>query len=307
MDIQSLEMKIEEDVLAFLIQTKFKKDVERAEKNFYRTYEEEINETVSVDFNAWLIYDYKMEEGQSFIQKYLEDTRTSLTDQEKEFIINRKKSFLSLYELKEIRKDQGVLRDVFTKLDYIINLNQIKKINVGDLILSRIIEFSNEYKLVGGKLYIPSMFKITIEKNIFEEYERYKNTNKYGTWQKFLKENSILLQKYIGVIDNVMKQAQGEDEYNVWQSTYLINDHKKIEEVFLKDQRLKLDFKEDGLYYFKFLYDGLAAEIVLEKNKLELECTSEHDRIEIKKEIELILGDLVRHYKDEIIKIDDII
>ncbi|QEK12388.1 hypothetical protein FQB35_08365 [Crassaminicella thermophila] len=304
MNLENLDMRIEENVLKFLLKHEFTKEIEEAKEYFYNNLEKA---QIMIDFNSWLIYDYKMKDGKSFIEKYYNATKNQLSDEEREWIKKKIESFISLYEVKEIKENKVKLKDIFTKTEFWVDMD-CKEINKKDLILGRMIEFLNEYKFIGDSIYIPAIFKNTIERNIIVQYEGYKEKNQYATLEKFLKNNSLLLQKYIAIIMDVTYETENEESYNVWQSTYLIKDLKNIKETLLRYKEIKLDIEEDGSYYFKLFSEGeLLAEIVLENNKIELECTSEKDRIKAKKIIESILEDSVKYYKDEIVRLDDLV
>lgn len=309
MNFENLEIQIEEKLFDFLLQNKFKKDIEEARKYFNSNFGEVmVNDKLIIDFNAWLIYDYKMKDGKSFIEKYYEFMKNQLTKEEAEWIQKRIESYLSLYELKKIEGNEGLLKDLFTKKEYWINLDQIEDMKNKELILARRMEISKQYKLIGDTIYIPEIFKNTIDRNMITQYEDFKEKNKYGTWEEFLRSNSLLLEKYIEIILDVTQETEDEEAYNVWQSVYIMNDIKEVKKRLLKHEYVQLDFEEDGSYYFKiFEEDTLLAEMVLKNNRIELECTSKIDRDHTKKLIESILGECIKHYKDEIISIDDII
>ncbi|MCT4621171.1 MAG: hypothetical protein N4A62_17505 [Marinisporobacter sp.] len=306
MNFESLEIGIEENVLKFLSKYEFQKHIEEA-KVYFDTYvgEEITNDKMMIDFNTWLIYDYKMKDGSTFIEKYYEKKKEELSEEEKEFIQKKMKSFLSIYEIKE---SEGVLEDIFTKKEVYVYLGKNTEIKCKDLIFGRIIEIEKRTMFVGNTIYIPELFKNSIERNILFKYEEYKGKNQYATWEEFLKGNSLLLQKHVDIIADVTNETENEDAYNVWQSIYLISDVKTIKELLQKHQGVQLDFEEEGSYYLKYFdQEELVAEMVLEKNRLELECNSENDRIKMKKIIESVLGDLGKHYKDEIIGLEDIV
>ncbi|TCO80073.1 hypothetical protein [Marinisporobacter balticus] len=309
MNLQNLEMKIEENVLNFLVKGKFNEDIEDAKEYFNRNFGEVmVNDKWIIDFNSWLIYDYKMKKGKTIIEKYHEFMEDQLSDEENEWIEKRIQSYLSLYELKRIEENEGLLQDIFTKKEYWINLDQIQEMKSRDLILARRIKIAKQYKLIGNTIYVPEIFRNDIEKNILIQYEEYKYKSKYGSVEEFLKSNRLLLEKYIEIIIDVTQETEDEESYNVWQSIYIIHDIKEVKQKLLNHEAVQLDYEENVNCYFRLVSDNrLLAEIVLGNNRIELECTSESDRINTKKMIQSILGDLVKHYKDEVIGIESII
>ncbi|QZY56523.1 hypothetical protein [Crassaminicella profunda] len=309
MNFENLEMVIEENVLKFLLEDKFQRDIEEAKVYFDNCVGEEVtNDKMMIDFNSWLIYDYRMKDGAAFIEKYYESTKGELSQEERVFIEKRMQSYLSIYEVKELKENKGLLKDIFAKTEILVNLGKFHEKQCKDLIFGRIIKIENEAMFIGNIMYIPALFQNSIERNVIFKYEEYKGKNQYATWKEFLKKNSLLIQKHVDVIADVTNETENEDAYNVWQSIYLIHDVKTIEGILQKHEGIQLDFEEEGSCYFKiFDKDELLAEMVLEKNRIELECNSENERIKVKKLIESILGDLAKHYKDEIIGLEDIV
>ncbi|WZL74597.1 hypothetical protein QBE52_07865 [Clostridiaceae bacterium 35-E11] len=309
MDFKDLAIQTEENTLAFLSHPQFRDEIEYARKYFYDKLADANIEEMTLDFNAWLMYDYKMKDHKTVFQKYFDTIKDNLSEKEIAYIQKQMASFLSLYQLKEIKGNQGLFQDIFRKVEFWIELDDLEEMRVKDLVLTRIIQIVNKYQFFGEKICISAMFKSTIERNMLEQYEIYKAKNRYGTWENFLKDDSILLYKYIGIIlDVTTHELEEESTYNVWQSIYLVKEAKIIKENLLKHKSIKLDFEENQMGYFK-LFDEryILAEIVLTPHRMEVECTSEQERDRAKEMIQLILGDLVKYYGDEVITIDDIV
>ncbi len=310
MDLEKLKNQIEEDVLEFMLQPKFKKDIKKARECFYekRKYVNK-GQKIYIDFNLWLIYDYRLDNGMTFLESYFEMNKKYLQKEKKELIIKKIDSFLGLYELKEIHNNQALFEELFTKDKIYTDTFQAKKLEIGDFILSRCIDFEGSNVLIDIRAYIPNLFKNVIEKGMIYKYEEYKNKHPYGEWKQFLKQNSLLLLSHVEIIINLIEKNNEDDaKYDVWQSVYFIRDQKQVREIFIKNPKIQLDFEENGAFYFKYYkQNALLAEIVLKNKFLELECVSEQDREQAKNSIEQLLGDLVSHYKDEVIGLYDII
>lgn len=309
MNLKNFEIQIEEKILAFLSQPQFRDEIECAREYFYRKLAGANIEEIALDFNSWLIYDYKLKDHQTFFQKYFDMIKENLSDEEIVYMQKKMDSFLSLYQLKEIRNNKGLFQDIFTKVELWIDLDYLEEIKIKDLVLARMMEISNKGQFFGDKIYVPAIFKSSIERNMLEQYEAYRAKNRYGSWKDFLKNDQLLLYNYIGIVlDVTTHQVEEEDIYNVWQSIYLVKDSKKIRQILLKHEEIKFDFEENQICYFKLFRSGyILAEIVLSHHKMEVECTSEQERVQSKKMIQSILGDLAKHYKDEVVRIDDIV
>ncbi|HHY90031.1 MAG TPA: hypothetical protein GX503_00050 [Clostridiales bacterium] len=312
-DIKKLENQIEEEVLAFALQPRFEKEIQKAKECFYKE-KSDIGSSAEMyaDFNSWLIYDYRLENGKTIFEEYLEVHQDQFTQEEKDFALQQCSSYLSIYELKEVESGQALLQDIFTrdKLNIQIQSADINAMEIGDLVLARSIYFNGQAQLIDVKGVIPGFFKNAIEKSFIPKYEEYKNKERYGNWNHFLKQNSLLLMKHIEIVMRLVEEEQEDDgRYDVWQSVYFVKYFQKVREIFMEHSEFKLDFEEDGVFYFKWYdeEDSLSAEIVLKPNFLEIECISEEDREKAKKNMEYLLGDFVKYYKDEIVGLYDIL
>ena len=311
MKLGDFQLEIEEKILEYILDNKFRHEIEEAKNSFYDQQKQgSINTPLNLDFNSWLIYDYKMEDGKTFFESYYINNHKYLSEQQERIMEKVIRSFASLYELKELKKNKGLFKDVFRKTESWISGNHLNQIAVKDLVFSRIIKVNDEFKFFGGKIYLPGFLRNSIERNIISHYEEYKSRNQYVSWDNFLDENRLLLYKYIGIAADVINHDVEEDEekYHVWQSAYLIKDARNVKDILLKHSFIQFDMEDSGSTYFKITEKGRhLAELVLSNNRCELECTSEKDREKAKKIFESVLNDLVVHYKDEVIGIDDII
>ncbi|MBF8982026.1 hypothetical protein IZY60_00600 [Lutibacter sp. B2] len=310
MDLDKLEIGTEEKILRFVFQDSIKNEMNVAKQLFYKEMDQlNISDVMMVDFNDWLIYDYKMADEKTFIQKFFDMKNNELSDSEKLFIKEKCQSYLSIYELKELQGDFGIFEDIFMKNEVRLKSSDFEQMKEHDLIFSRIISISEEYKAIGEITYIPEMLKKTIERNVVVKYQENKEKYKFVSWKDFLRENSFLLYKYVAIIgDLINREVEDEEEYDVWQSVYLIKDMNKIKDIFEKEKNILLEFKENKMSCFNLFEDEeLLANIVVDDNRLEIECDSKEMRTEVKEKIEKKLGELIHHYKDETIKFEDLI
>ena len=310
MDFDYLAAGVEEDVLIYALQSSFFEEIEAAKNRFYEIIGElGTNHEMIADFNTWLIYDYKGKENTTFIERYRKNALEKLSQEENAFISQVEKAYLSLYELRDRREDRCQLRDIFTKKEIWVSANQLEEIQDRELILSRIIEVDGEYWILGSRVFIPAMFRNSIERNMIDQYESFKKTNPYGTWEIFLKNHSLYLYKYVSIIQDVMvHDTENEEDYTVFQSTYIIKDSRNIKQILTESKQIKLDYTEEGALFFRIMTgEGILAEMVIRKNQIELECNSLQDRKKAKKLLESLVGDRITHYKDEEISMDDIL
>lgn len=310
MNLDYLAASVEEDILIYALQSSFLEEIEAAKNSFYEVIGElDTSHEMIADFNTWLIYDYKGKGNTTFIERYHKAALEKLSQEENVFISQVEKAYLSLYELRDRKEDRCQIRDIFTKKEIWISANQLEALQDRELILSRIIEVDGEYWIHGSHVFIPAMFRNSIERNMIDQYEGFKKTNPYGTWEVFLKNHSLYLYKYVSIIQDVLlHDAENEEDYTVFQSTYIIKDSRNIKQILSESKQIKLDYTEEGVMFFRITTgEGILAEMVIRKNQIELECNSLQDRKKAKKLLESLMGDRVTHYKDEKISMDDIL
>lgn len=311
MNFEDLELKIEDDALSFLSSPSFEEEIETARDYFYSFVGQgEMNSELHLDFNSWLMYDYKLKDGQSFLEKYYIVSLGALPKEEADFIHQLLDTYLSIYEVVEAQNGYVKIKDIFSKEIYSVTHENIRDIQDKELVMGRIVGIGDQYWLAGNKQYIPGVFKITIERSMLEGFEDFKKKNRYTSWKSYLKGHSEVLHKHLGIIEEltIQNDKEGDDLYYVWQSVYLIQDTRNIKKVLLAHKEIMLDDEDRGTLYFKMMRNKrILCEMVLKNNRLELECTSEEDRNKAKEIIEMILGENGKHFRDEILTMDDLV
>jgi|GEM_PF-4804028 len=311
MNLEDFQFDIEEKVLSYIIEDDLKIVVDKAWEFFEKS--QKTTQKISVmdrDFNSWLIYDYKMDNNKTLLESYFLKYSNDLPQAEKNILQQTIHSVPSIYVLKERNGDHGLFQDIFQNTEYLIKEDRFEDYHINDLVFSRVIKVEENYLFFGNKSNIPSVFKTTISRNIIAHFEDYKSQNQYPNWDSFLDKNRILLYKYSNVVADVLNESveENDEKYRVWQSTYLISDFKKVEHILKQQEFIKLDDEEYGSVVFKIFHEEhLLAEFVLTKNRGEIECNSAQDRKKAREILESALGEYIKHYKDEVIGIDDII
>src|SRR5690606_10147724 len=65
-------------------------------------YPDHDEQKAKMAFNVWISIDYRTNQGKSFIEHMLEERASSLTKWEKDILIERNKSHVSLFEIEKI-------------------------------------------------------------------------------------------------------------------------------------------------------------------------------------------------------------
>ncbi len=306
MTIDNTQFEIEEKILEYIIQNNhFDTDIQEAKKVFYTDGEN----LAHMDFNLWLIYDYKKNNGKTFIQEFYLDKKNQMTHMENDILKKLIDTYPSIFEFKELRNEKGLFKDIFTRKEYLVYEKELNTLKFGDLVFSEVIEINGDYKFFGNKIYLPGVFKTPIERNIISHFEKYNIHKQFGSWSDFLDNNRLLLYKYIGAIMMVENKQQQEedDKYNVWQSLYLFEDFNEVKEKLKNYSFMILEEENKNIYYKMIDEEKILAEFILTSKRGELECSSDKDREHAKSIMESKLGHLFTHYKDEIISLNDII
>lgn len=309
MDLQRIIERIEEGVLVFLMKPSLQGEIEQAKTEFYEILEEMDNSSkVIADFNIWLIYDYRGKQGKSFLEQYYHEAAGELSGEEIMLIKKMMETYISLYEIRQIGKADTVIRDIFTRKEIQLPSNRMVNTKQDVLLLTRVIELEDGFWTMPCQSYVPILFRHMIERNMLERFEEYKKSNLFSSWEKFLKEHSLYLYKYISLIEDLLTKENMDEDYTVWQSCYLIKDSRNIKQLLSKHEGVKLEYEEEGELCFHIMKQRkILGEMVIKNNRLELECTSLQERKKLKEILETILGERIQHYKDEKVKMEDIL
>lgn len=141
----------------------------------------------STAFNVWISLDYITKYGKNFIEHFIEDSPDKLNDLEKEILLERNKSHISLYEIKNIKDDLMYVKDLLCNKHHIVWEPELSKIvDKSELIFGRISKVIIYEKFVGDISFLPDFSKNTFLEKIFLDYESIKD-----------KENNILIEEYL--------------------------------------------------------------------------------------------------------------
>jgi|Deesub1362A_J573_1020465.scaffolds.fasta_scaffold00027_93 hypothetical protein len=144
-----------------------------------------------VNFEDWLICDYKTQEGNTFIDLYIKQ-KEDLSEDKLHILEAMKTSVISIYEV--ISANTALrLKDLLLNEEIHMGKNIIGKLNQGDIFATRVLKLGNEYT-IGRCIYPYSQrFKDTLLGYVDKQFNRYvKNKNPEGTMKEFLKDEAYL-------------------------------------------------------------------------------------------------------------------
>lgn len=145
-----------------------------------------------IAFNVWISIDYRTNYGKSFIEHMLEDKSSHLTSLEKEILIERNKSFISLFEIERIEGAYVYIIDLLTRKTHTIwepNISHILK--PSDLIFGRIGKIIDYKGFIGNISFLPPTVKNQFIGEIFIDYNRIRFRFPELSIDKYLKRYSI--------------------------------------------------------------------------------------------------------------------
>lgn len=306
-EFKLLENQLIEKVLYFALSPNYCNHVDRAKESFEKILMEGNNSYNEKNFISWLLWDYKLEDGNNFFKEYVEVNHSILTKEKCKIIEALSNTYLSIYEI--IPDDQGAkLIDIFSKKEFAISEQPT---DLNGILIGRIANYNNKNYILDEYLTLDKRFQSGIERSFYEKLQEYRQKNKFCQIEEFVKNSSILLYGFANIVEDISKkQVENNLEYSVFQSNYVVLDFKGLYDILTKNRDIELDYEEKGVHYF-IMYEGekkrILSEIVLFKDKLEIEATSKKDRINAQKVMEANAKDLIKHIGDEVLTMDDIL
>lgn len=188
-DIQALQENTTKKLIKYINEFIQKEKVLDTVEFYYPDYDEQ---KAKIAFNVWISIDYRTNEGKSFIEHMLEDWSSRLTGLEKEILIERNKSFISLFEVENIKDNNIYLLDLLTRKQHIIwDPNISNLLNPTDLIFGRIGKIINYKGFIGNISFLPSTVKDMFVEKVLLDYNRTRFKYPNLSISEYLKKFSI--------------------------------------------------------------------------------------------------------------------
>ena len=204
-------------------------------------------------------------------------------------------------------KDKMIIKDLFTKSDYQLD----EALDASSVMLARIYEFNGKHVLVEEPEFMSDEYKTLLVKGMLEKYNEYCSLFAPIQMDKFVKEHSLILYRFLNIIDNTATEYKLDDEdFVVHQSTYIIKNMSDANGILKNNENFTLSLDDEAGSVFKLVsgeHKDVIAEIVLADNRLEIECTTAEALEYSKGMIAGILGENATHLRDEVLNIDDLI
>lgn len=162
-----------------------------------------------VNFEDWLIFDYKANDaGEAFIDLYIKNS-TGLKDDECTLLNKIKGSLLSLYEVVSVSKDKRVLlKDLLMGGEVSMKGKTLTKgLKKGDVFAARILPLDKGHVVSGSVYPFRAEDKKTVLEYVNRMFRRYtKNENPKGTIKDFLRDyGDVFNMAWINLILNQLE------------------------------------------------------------------------------------------------------
>jgi hypothetical protein len=143
-------------------------------------------------FWEWLLLDFRLEGGETLLQRYLARRPGLVEAKERTVLEKLGASRLSLYEVLDVQRDEGLtLRDLFGggTVD-VRERSGTHQLVRWDLLAARLIELDAAMMLSGGIFVFPARDRAELIEGLEEEYARVQEQRRDITRDEFLKESA---------------------------------------------------------------------------------------------------------------------
>ncbi len=145
-----------------------------------------------VAFNVWVSIDYRTHYGKSFIEHMLEDKAYQLTNVEKQILIERNKSHISLFEILKTDKEHIHIIDLFTRKNHQLwEPNLAPMLDESILIFGRIGRILEHEGFIGNISFLPNSIKDIFIQEVLLDYNYIRINEPQLTIDKYLKKYSL--------------------------------------------------------------------------------------------------------------------
>ncbi|WFA08705.1 hypothetical protein [Tissierella sp. Yu-01] len=169
-----------------------------------------IDDSNRIKFNTWLSIDYIDEDGKTFIEKFLDYSSKSLSKLEREVLIDKSKSFVSLFELIEIKDNHMIVHDILQNKEFSIWEKQINNILAqGDFIFARIGKIIDEYTFIEDVSFLPRSVKSMFIEDFIIDFNNKRKEHPDLIIKDYLKKYSL---EVIKIYNNCILSAMDLDE-----------------------------------------------------------------------------------------------
>ena len=204
-------------------------------------------------FNVWISLDYKTKYGKNFIEHFLEESPEVLDEDEKEILIERNKSHISLFEIKNTKGDLMYVEDTLTNRHHIVWEPELCEIvDKSELIFGRVSKVLIYEKFVGDISFLPDFSKDVFLNKVIFDYHSVRENEANITMIEYLRKYSLNV--YRAYTDCIYEILEFEDEDNLELATEL-DEFEEYLDNHLAESTVRKHLKNLVDFYDYYLYD----------------------------------------------------
>ena len=144
-----------------------------------------------IPFNLWLCCDYRDQSGRGFVHRLIETDR-SISPIQREILIGKAESFVTILEVKDFDEPYAVAFDVLNHVEYKLLEPRVSVIlKKGDYLLARVGKVLSSVRMLGEVNFIPRSVLPYMLRAVIRRYNDIDMTR--GDMKSFLKSNSLFL------------------------------------------------------------------------------------------------------------------
>lgn len=185
-------------------------EIDKALKEINSEYPFFSDESKKTGFKLWLSIDYINKDGKSFIEKFLESNSNNLNQLERDLLVDRNNSFISLFEIMGFEDESLILLDSLQNKEYIVCEPQMSKVtNAGDFLFARIGKLLDEYYFIGEINYLPENVKPLFIEEFLYDFNAIRKDNPELIIRDYQKKYSLsLIRNYNNCIFNAIENDE---------------------------------------------------------------------------------------------------
>lgn len=205
--IQKIEISATEKLLNYIASVIESEDSLSEIEFFYPDFDANKNR---IAFNIWLSIDFITRNNRTFIDNFLNEESNGLTKREREILVERNKSNVSLFEIKDIGEEFIEVLDLLQNETHSLSNPDLTEIlSKGDIIFGRIGNLLGQISFIGDLNYLPIETSSIFLKQFLIDFNKLRSSIPELTIKEYLKKYSLNLYKFY---TNCMFEAMEMDE-----------------------------------------------------------------------------------------------
>ncbi|MBU2692277.1 MAG: SEC-C domain-containing protein [Candidatus Eisenbacteria bacterium] len=160
-------------------------------------------------FYEWLIQDYPCADGRSFMERYFQRLGWQLNSRERVHLEKSMASHMGLYQIIELRPDEGfLLQDLLTNRHIeVLDKTATQYLIQWDLVAARLLEMNDRIQFSGGLFPFRPDEKDSLKRFCEDAYAAYQITNPDSDWTAFLKGHGEIYNHYLQAKPDALADA----------------------------------------------------------------------------------------------------